>query len=462
MIHQLGYRGDLTDLRRLADALAESGLSSAARWSTAERFARAAAAQTRSDDCTRSGPLRAFFVPGRIEVLGKHTDYAGGRSMVVAAEQGFCLVAVARDDPRVVVVDAESAETVSFDLSPEIAPRVGHWSNYPMTVARRVARNFPEARTGVEISFSSSLPSAAGMSSSSAMIVAMFLALAEANGLAAGNRYRENVPELIDLAGYLGTVENGQTFGSLSGDRGVGTFGGSEDHTAILCAQPGRVSQYVYCPIRFERAIPVPPGCTFAVGACGVAAEKTGAAMDKYNVASRLASAIVELWRSESGRDDPHLAAALASGPDAPDRLQNLVATAGEEFPEPGSLHKRLRHFVIENEEVLPAAGDALAAGDLSRFGELVAHSQQAAEELLGNQIAETSYLARSARQHGAAAASAFGAGFGGSVWALIEESQAEPFLAAWAAAYRAEFPEQAETAAFFTTAAGPAAFQVC
>ncbi len=38
----------------------------------------------------------AFFVPGRIEVLGKHTDYAGGRSLLCAAEQGFCLVAAAR------------------------------------------------------------------------------------------------------------------------------------------------------------------------------------------------------------------------------------------------------------------------------------------------------------------------------------------------------------------------------
>jgi len=206
----------------------------------------------------------------------------------------------------------------------------------------------------------------------------------------------------------------------------------------------------------------VPSGYTFAVGTCGVAAEKTGAAMDKYNVASRLASAIAELWRSESGRDDPHLAAALASGPDAPDRLQDLVATAGGEFPEPGALHRRLQHFVTENEEVLPAAADALAAGDMSRFGELVDCSQQAAEELLGNQIPETSYLARSARQNGAAAASAFGAGFGGSVWALVEKPQTEPFLAAWAEAYLAKFPEAAEAASFFTTAAGPAAFQVC
>jgi len=462
LIRRLDYQGDLTNLRQLADALAPTGLESAACWRVAERFARAAAAQSRSDQCTRAQPLRAFFVPGRIEVLGKHTDYAGGRSLIVAVEQGFCLVAVARDDPRVVVVDAESDETVSFDLAAGVVPRKGHWSNYPMTVARRVARNFPEARAGVEIAFSSDLPPAAGMSSSSAMIVAMFLALADANALAETARYRENVHVPEDLAGYLGTVENGQTFGSLEGDRGVGTFGGSEDHTAILCARPSRVSQYAYCPVRFERAIPMPEGYTFAIGTCGVVAEKAGAAMDKYNAASRLASAIAELWRSETGRDDPHLAAALASGPDAADRLQQIVATAGEEFPEPGSLHKRLRHFLTENEEVLPAAGDALARGDVDRFGRLVDRSQEAAEKLLGNQIPQTAHLARSARQSGAAAASAFGAGFGGGVWALIEKRRTGSFLTAWAEAYRAKFPDEAEAALFFTTAAGPATFQVC
>ena len=56
----------------------------------------------------------------------------------------------------------------------------------------------------------------------------------------------------------------------------------------------------------------------------------------------------------------------------------------------------------------------------------------------------------------------AFGAGFGGSVWALVEKPQTERFLAAWSESYRAKFPEIAPAASFFTTAAGPAAFQVC
>ena len=462
MIEQLDYRGDLTNLRDLAERLAQTGLDHAACWGKAERFAKAVAVLARSVEQSRARRLRAVFVPGRIEVLGKHTDYAGGRSLIVAVEQGFCLAAVARDDRRVTVVDAACGDSVAFDLDARLVPQVGHWSNYPMTVARRVARNFPQASCGAEIAFSSDLPAAAGMSSSSAMMVAMFLALADVNGLWENGRFQENVAGLVDLAGYLGTVENGQTFGSLEGDRGVGTFGGSEDHAAMLCARPNRVCQYAYCPVRFERAIPVPAGYTFAVATSGVAAEKTGAAMQEYNAASRLASVIAELWREETGRDDPHLAAALASGPEAAGRLVQVVESAASDRPASDLLLARLEHFLTENEQILPAAGDALVRGDLITFGQLVDRSQRAAEELLGNQIPETSRLARAARERGAVAASAFGAGFGGSAWALVDKSQTEPFLAAWSESYRAEFPQHAAAAAFFVTAAGPAAFQVC
>ena len=67
--------------------------------------------------------------------------------------------------------------------------------------------------------------------------------------------YCREVTSPESLAGYLGTVENGQSFGSLSGDRGVGTFGGSEDHTAILCCMPHQFSQYSFCPVEFRRRV---------------------------------------------------------------------------------------------------------------------------------------------------------------------------------------------------------------
>ena len=458
MINHLHYQGELSDQDRLAARLCEAGWASEAASVRASALCRASAALEARVGREACRGASAFFVPGRIEVLGKHTDYAGGRSMVMATERGFSVVAAPRDDSTVVVIDAGTNQSTEFSLSPDLAPTVGHWSNYPMTVARRIARNFPGACRGATIALFSDLPPAAGMSSSSALMVAVFLALAEVNELSHREEFRQNIHSLTDFAGFLGTVENGQTFGSLQGDRGVGTFGGSEDHTAMLCGRTDHVSQYAYCPVRLERVIAVPPTHVFAVAVSGVVAEKTGAAMEKYNTASRLARVLVELWQEATGRPKPHLAAIAADGREA---LEELTAIVRRSVGDRDALLRRLNHFVVENEEIQPAAGDALAAHDWKTFGRLVDRSQRGAEELLGNQTEELSYLASTARTAGALAASAFGAGFGGSVWALIEAPNADAFLTAWAAGYRTRFPGPASKAAYFVTRPGPTALQI-
>lgn len=400
---------------------------------------------------------RSYFIPGRIEVLGKHTDYAGGSSLVIAAERGFCLTVAAAEDSRVTITDAISGETIEFAMTPELKPQRGHWSNYPMTVARRLTRNFPGATRGAKMALASDLPPAAGMSSSSALMVGVFFALADVNGLWHHHSFLPELSEPLNLAGYLATIENGQSYGPLVGDRGVGTFGGSEDHTAILCARPGWVRQYAYCPVRFERQMPLPPTHTFAVASSGVVAEKTGSALEKYNRASRLAAAVAEIWRRETGGGEAHLAAIVRSRADAADRLRAILAGATHDEFTPGDLLTRFEHFFTENEQVIPAAGAALDCGDLETFGVCVDRSQHAAETMLGNQIPETVYLADSARELGAVAASAFGAGFGGSVWALVAVDRVEDFLTAWQRSYAERFPARRQQATFFATAAGPA-----
>ena len=122
---------------------------------------------------------------------------------------------------------------------------------------------------------------------------------------------------------------------------------------------------------------------------------------------------------------------------------------------------ERFDHFLLESNELIPAAGDALVHGDLERLGTIVDQSQQAAEELLGNQIPETSFLARSARELGAVAASAFGAGFGGSVWALVEEAGAAVFEERWRESYLSRFPVAAKTAEMIVTRAGPGVVEI-
>ena len=408
-------------------------------------------------------PPLAFWVPGRIEVLGKHTDYGGGRSLLCAVGRGISALVRPRepDAPnamRVRVRDAKLGATAEFDLAADVPPAPGTWSNYPITVARRIAANFGPPLRGADIVFWSDIPHAAGVSSSSALVVTVFLALGEVNALASRPIYRAAIHSSDDLAGYLGAVENGLDFGSLRGSHGVGTFGGSEDHTAILSARAGAIVQYSFCPVTFERELPLPPDVTFVVGSSGVQAEKTGAALHRYNDVSRRLSAALECWRRATGRDDASMGAALASAPDA--RARMLAALGSErhaDYP-PASLIERVEQFDTESNDIIPAAADALAHGDLTAFGAQVARSQLGAERALHNQVPETMALVRRARELGACAASAFGAGFGGSVWALVERARADEFRRQWNDAYRAEFPNAAARAEFFVTRAGPPA----
>jgi galactokinase len=320
-----------------------------------------------------------------------------------------------------------------------------------MAVGRRLARNFPGLAVGADIAFRSTIPRAAGMSTSSALITAVYLVLAQVNRLSDRPAYQEAIPTREALAGYLGSIENGQAFGGLRGDQGVGTFGGSEDHTAILLSEQDRLAWYRYRPVTRLGAVALPADLTFVVGYSGVTAAKTGGARESYNRAATLVTALVGEWRKRTEREDPTLADALASGRDAVDRLRDIAAAGLPPFGvEP--LQQRLEHFLIEDGVLVPAAIEALQSGRFDDLGRISDDSQRAAEQLLGNQVAETSALVRLARRHGALAASAFGAGFGGSVWALVPVADATRFTATWRTAYAAEHAQAASAASFFST----------
>jgi galactokinase len=445
-----------------------------------------------------AGPWLWWYVPGRIEVLGKHTDYAGGRSLLCAVERGFCLTAVARADDRLRIVDVLAGQETQLTLS-ERLPEMQRWRNYPATVARRLARNFPAGKApdgapdgralrGADIAFASDLPRSSGLSSSSALIIAVFSVLADVNALEERDEYRANIPDLDALASYLGCIENGKTFGTLAGDRGVGTHGGSQDHLAIVGSEAGRIASCRFSPVRRERFLPLPEDCTFVIASSGVNASKTGRALEAYNRAALGVSTILRLWRRSTMREDATLFDAIESEADALERLREIIrrdaagshgggadagsgggASGGSSNGHRGSgapaaahgftadeLIARLDQFHLETFELIPAATDALAAGDLATFGALVDRSQSAAGRGLGNQIPETIALAQIARESGALAASAFGAGFGGSVWALVRATDADAFLAGWRDAYLARFPARKDRSEFFMSRPGP------
>src|SRR5690606_32205524 len=164
-----------------------------------------------------------WWVPGRIEILGKHVDYGGGRSLLATVDRGFHVVSRPRTDAAVHLVDARTGARLDAMLDPTLPGAPAHWTDYPRTVLRRVSRDFPSARRGLDMVVSSSLPSAAGLSSSSALVIATFLPLAAANHLTESPSYRAAIADDDALAEYLGAVENGRAFGPFPADFGVGT-----------------------------------------------------------------------------------------------------------------------------------------------------------------------------------------------------------------------------------------------
>ena len=427
-----------------------------------------------------SRPAFSLFVPGRIELVGKHTDYAGGRSLVVATEQGISVQGRVRGVEGVgwlVVRDGDRGRSATFPLTagPDAALPVG-WARYPAGVVRRLVRDVPgvaDRPVVVELELTSTLPRAAGMSSSTALVVAVALGLLRGTlgpppwpgpwrGQDGGD---EGAGEgRLRVAEYLAGVEAG----------GVDTEGGSQDHAAILLGRCGWGLQLSYRPLAVEEVVPFPDAWLLAVAVSGVRALKGGPMRDRYNALSRDAARAAARWREVTGGGEPHLGALLldAPGPGAGAVTARLAAAGVDEV-----LIRRVRQFQRECGRVVPQASRALrelarsegegshpgqgsppSSSALARLGRAAYRSQRMAEEVLGNQVPETRHLVRAARRLGSPAASAFGAGFGGAVWALVRRETASDFVERWAADYRARYPEHSGGDPFLLTGAGAGA----
>lgn len=385
----------------------------------------------------------ALFVPGRIEVLGKHTDYAGGESLTCASTHGFAAYVHPWDAPALRLEDLARGQTAEIDYDD---PRpTASWTVYPAAVVRRVVRHFGPPRHGVRIVLASDLPSASGMSSSSALVVTVLLAmLGEHKGpLPFENR--------ADLAGFGGAIESGADWRDLPGDAGVGTRGGSQDHTALLCGAAGHLSLFGYHPITCFERVAWPEDAAFVVAGSGVKARKTGEALERYNRVSWRAAEVARQFGTDIDRHFDHLGG-MMSQPDF-DRESLRWAITDDD------LWDRFQQFERETSHVLPEALRAIRAGEWDRFGSATAESQQMASEWLGNQVPETEALVQLALENSAYAASSFGAGFGGAVWAVVPRSKRDAFTAAWQKAYHAAFPAQEEKSVFLKDEPGAPAW---
>ena len=398
--------------------------------------------------------MSRYVVPGRVELVGKHVDYGGGRSLTCAVDLAVRAEAAPIPERVLRVGQQGSRDVVSVPIDAAATPTRVRWSTYVAAVARRIGRDFPHAgEGGVEVEITSDLPRSAGLSSSTAFTIALTRALVDATGLAHDPRFVEHAGTPLQFAEYVAAVETGAAYGPFAADEGVGVRGGAQDHVAIMCARAQMVGQFSYIPAREEGWAPWPADHALVIGVSGVHAAKAGNARVAYNRASDALRWLVRQWNGLTYRNDATLAAALASGPDAADRLARIARSAQGAPVSAEYLVRRLAQFREECEVIVPGVAEALRSRDLTKLGALVDRSQALAEHALENQVAETIALARSARTLGAVAASAFGAGFGGAVWAMVPSHRAEEFVAAWRESFVTSFPARAQRALFVGTA---------
>ena len=401
----------------------------------------------------------AWRVPGRVEVLGKHTDYAGGSVLVGAIDRAITARARRVTGPPAsltATTDGGDPVTLRAGVDPGLEP--GHWGRYLQTVLDRLTLNFGVG-TAAHLSISSDLPPASGMSSSSALVCATALALASLNGWDADPRWIESMPDRLSLAGYLAAVEGGRSWRDLPGTSGVGTRGGSEDHTGMLCGAQNRLLLAGFDPMRIDQTISFPTQWALVVGVSGVLAHKTGAALEDYNRGPNTVQAVLARWNEATGRTDASLAGAVkhligdATGEQAAGdpALKDLLRLC-----DPGYERQRIEQFLVESLVLVPDGARLIAAADPG-MGEVLERSQELADRGLRNQVPQTRLMVSLAREAGAIGASSFGAGWGGSVYALVPADDAEDFAPQWLQTYRDRAPE-AERAATIVTRPGPGA----
>lgn len=410
-------------------------------------------------DAVEHREVYVHFVPGRVEFLGKHTDYAGGHSIVLAVDRGFLCISAKNGTNRVRLVECEdgtaSYPPANFEVSPRLEHGPGDWTNYPKTMVQRVAMNFSRSvkLEGVDVAFGCDLPVGGGMSGSSALMIMTYFALAKPNRLEESKKYQRNLRNNLDLAMYLACAENGQSFRELAGRKGVGTFGGSEDHTEILNGRRGMLSLFQFCPTFHKADLSWKEEWVLALCYSGVRAEKTKAAMAHYNRAAERARFVVGAYNGQYKTDYRLMREIVEENPARTlphllDRLQFATRNTAPEDDLPG----RFRQFFVEDREIIPQTASAWIRKDLCALGRLLDVSHRNSKKYLWNIVPEIDFLQRSARELGAIASSGFGAGFGGSVYALIPKDSASDFLEAWKQDYLQKHPQSATEGQFLMT----------
>jgi len=334
---------------------------------------------------------RVFRAPGRVTLIGEHTDYNDGFVMPAAIDF-YTWVRVSPLDTRQLRIKSQNyGEEVEVDLDdPNIAAR-GHWSDYPIGVAVMLERAGHRLR-GARLEIRGEVPIGSGLSSSAAIEVATACALTAISGLEIDRR---------ELALICQRAEN-EFVGARVGimDQFVSLFG--QAHKALL----------LDCRSLEFKLLPVPDNVRLII--CNT--------MVKH----ALASSAYNERRAQCEAGVKHLQRAVPHVKALRDVTREQLEQYGHDLPE--VIYRRCRHVITENERVL-AAANALERRDLKEFGTLMAESHRSLRDDYEVSSAELDLMVELAQPiEGVYGARMTGGGFGGCTVNLVVAEHTDQF----------------------------------
>ncbi len=372
-------------------------------------------------------------VPGRVNLIGDHTDYNGLPVLPMAVQRDVLLLCGARTDATINIANVDSQfEPRQFEAETEIPQcKSGDWGNYAKAAVQALAQEKMPLH-GFDAIVSSTIPIAAGLSSSSAILMATALMIVDLNHLAIG------AEELMDMM--------------AEAERYVGTRGGGMDQAICLGAQSGSASLIEFSPLRMTH-VPIPSAWRFIVANSLTRAEKSGSAMNAYNQRASDCAKALEAVAASHGTPEVVSFADLMAGASVPE----LLHVAEEVLSE--ALLRRFRHVVTEGSRVT-SAGTAMRFDDVEGFGCLMSESHKSLREDFEVSCPELDELTQIAVASGASGARLTGAGFGGCAVTLCEEGRVDGVMAALKQDFYAkrEFQGDIEDVLFVAEPSGGAA----
>jgi galactokinase len=345
-------------------------------------------AQALFRDSFGRNPQAVVLAPGRVNLIGDHTDYVGGWVMPAALTQVTAVAFERLAEARVEAVSANFAERVSFSLADLAADApIAGWGGYLAGVAwALIEQGF--SLGGLACAVVSDVPTGGGLSSSAALEVAMARAWREVNGFTLSD---------VDVAVTCRRAENAY----------VGVPSGIMDQFACGVPQPGEAIRLDCAKLEYQ-VIAVPDDWAFVVVDSGASRRLAGSA---YATRVRECQQIAQ-----------HI-----FGTNDITRLRDL--TEAQVASLEGVLKQRARHVLTENQRVKQAA-DALTHADISTFGSLMdaSHASLRDDYAVSSEALDTLVTASRAFS-GCYGSRLTGAGFGGCTVSLLER----PAVAAFA-----------------------------